>query len=737
MAEVASTEGAERRPASGAQLLIDVTAGLIVAALPLAYAVSFSALFFSGDLASGFSVGLWSLICGTIAAAIFVGLFTSIPPIVPGVDPTTMAMFNIMILTVAGSIKVAGGPPSDAVLTVLMASTLTTLLIGLLFLGFGLAGWGSSLRFIPSGVIGGFLVATGVLLILAGLRLFAGRDLSPESLFAAVQGPEMPKALVGFGFLAGILLLRRFVKSPLLLPLAILGVSAAIDALLLSDQTAAYVRTWYLSSVGALTPWVPLLDVTNPAIHWSAIAKALPDILATAIVTLISLAVRSSAFEVMLARPADFDQECRAQGYASLATAFTGGMQCAAATGATKLLNDLGARTRVSTLAIGVVLALVPITGINLPHLIPVPVLAGLLLIIGYGLVIDGLMRPIGQRAWTDVALILAITAICLRYGFFTAVLAGFVASCLVFAINYSRIGVVRRHMTRQTFSGHVEHTVEVERQLRERGDAIHIYWLSGYVFFGSSDRVFEQIRADIEKQKAPPVQYLIIDLSGVPAADAAAAMSFTKLRNLCDGRGILMIYAGANESLRHLLTQAGCLGGRGGHRVIPDLPTALSWAEEQLLQRSNLERGAQDDFIRWLASEIGTNVAPETIASYLERRHLPAGSLVYKEGTPADSIDFVASGSIAVTVEGAVQRRGLRRMARRTLVGEMGFFRHQSRTATVLADEAVELYTLTRDGYQRMLDDHPKLATEFLTFIIRTLSDRLAFANSEIAALH
>ena len=77
-----------------------------------------------------------------------------------------------------------------------------------------------------------------------------------------------------------------------------------------------------------------------------------------------------------------------------------------------------------------------------------------------------------------------------------------------------------------------------------------------------------------------------------------------------------------------------------------------------------------------------------------------------------------------------------LRTMSGQTVIGEMGFFRHRPRAASVAAQDDAVLYTLTRERMDRMLKEEPELGRSFLEFIIRALSDRVDFANREIAAL-
>ena len=77
-----------------------------------------------------------------------------------------------------------------------------------------------------------------------------------------------------------------------------------------------------------------------------------------------------------------------------------------------------------------------------------------------------------------------------------------------------------------------------------------------------------------------------------------------------------------------------------------------------------------------------------------------------------------------------------IRRMSRKTVVGEMGFFRGNVRRATVSVEGESLVFTLTRTAYDRLCIEDPELATAFLEFIVRALADRLEFANRGIAAL-
>jgi SulP family sulfate permease len=108
-----------------------------------------------------------------------------------------------------------------------------------------------------------------------------------------------------------------------------------------------------------------------------------------------------------------------------------------------------------------------------------------------------------------------------------------------------------------------------------------------------------------------------------------------------------------------------------------------------------------------------------------------------YHQGQPADTIDLVVSGSIAVTIADKTGSRvRVARMVGHTVVGEMGFFRRTIRGASVGAEIDSALYTLTRQNYERLLVERPDIGAALHQFIIRALADRIEFANQEIAAL-
>jgi SulP family sulfate permease len=383
------------------------------------------------------------------------------------------------------------------------------------------------------------------------------------------------------------------------------------------------------------------------------------------------------------------------------------------------------------------VVGLVVVTGIDLPGLVPTPILAGLLMFLGLVVLTEVLLRSPAHRAWTDFGLSLLIMVAIVEAGYLAGVVFGFIAACLLFAFSYSRIAVIRRHLTRAVFASNMDRSARAARLLQEEGDRIHVFWLSGFIFFGSSNGVFEKIRASIPATVDGRRRYGVLDLSDVSGFDTSAVLSLTKLRNYADDHRVTLAFAGLPKRMAAALEHI--FGSDRPHRAFATRNEALEWCENEVLAESKAEvrSGTASEFEDWLTAELGGRDRARRIAPFFDRRDLAAGTVLYAQGSAADTIDLVVSGTIAVAVMGEPGLELLiRRVSTRTVVGEMGFFRASTRGATVSAEQRASVFTLTRASYERLKAEDPELSAALLEFIIRALSDRLDFANQGIAAL-
>jgi len=731
-------EGRPRWAGAARNLLRDTIAGLIAAVVLIGNIVSFGALMFPGDLAAGMPTAIWAMLIGSCIAGVWIAARTSLPPLAVGIDSPTGAVLVVLSISIGPSVIAAGGSAQTAVATIMLTFTAATVMSGLVLFGLGALQWGAYLRFVPYFVVGGLLLATGWFLVAGGLRMTAGRRLAIDSLiepWSIIEAAKLGSALIA---LAVLLAVRRFVKSPLAMPATLLlswltGV-VALQVLGLSDPA----HGWYFPWFGDVTAWSPFAAVRSTTFTWREFTALVPELIAVTIVSLASLVTKVSSIEVARQASADLDRELRGHGIGSLLAAPIGGIAASLQTGTSRLLEQAGGATRMSGAICALAMGAVALTNFNLPGVVPIAVVAALVFYLGWTFIVDALWRPLMQRAWLDVLLCLGIMIVCIRYGYLMGVLIGVICASLLFAISYARVGVVRRHVTRAQFASHVSRSVEASDHLRTAGDAIQLYWLSGYIFFGSSEGVFERIRRDIEARPPGRVATVILDFATVSGADTSAIVSLTKLRDYCTRHGITLLCCSLAPAAHHALKLGGFFGATGPHRAFADLNHALAWSEDELLTKAGLDADpGLAGFEPWLQHQLGPQTAAAELLAYFDRKDVAGAEILYREGDRADTVDLVAAGNLVIDIAlaGGESLR-VRRVTTHTVVGEMGFFRQSVRSATVSSDGPATLFTLTRAGFERMRRERPDLASTFDDFILRILADRIEFANRTVAAL-
>ena len=161
---------------------------------------------------------------------------------------------------------------------------------------------------------------------------------------------------------------------------------------------------------------------------------------------------------------------------------------------------------------------------------VPRFVLGGLLLQLAGRLIWDwGLLsrRSLPLLDWFVVVAIVLITS---SFGFLHALLFGLLAGCVIFAVDVSRIRVIRHQFGLDERSSSLVRSREESAFLLKQGGKVQILELSGYLFFGSAYSVLERVTTMVA-ERSP--QEIIFEFSGVTGIDSSAGASFTKIRDL------------------------------------------------------------------------------------------------------------------------------------------------------------------------------------------------------------
>ena len=109
----------------------------------------------------------------------------------------------------------------------------------------------------------------------------------------------------------------------------------------------------------------------------------------------------------------------------------------------------------------------------------------------------------------------------------FGALLFGVLAGCVIFAVDVSRVRVVRHQFGLDERTSSVIRSTEESALLAEHGGRVQVLELAGYLFFGSAYSVQERVRQLVEASKRTEV---IFDFSGVTGIDSSAGACFAKI---------------------------------------------------------------------------------------------------------------------------------------------------------------------------------------------------------------
>lgn len=705
--------------------------GLIAGAVALAYALSYAALLFPGALRHLIPVGVGLALMNAAIGSMWLSWRSQLPFALAGPDGNTTSILAAMAATLAGTAAATGD--STQVLVLVLG---TTVLCALVFLGLGIGRLGSAVRFVPYPVIGGFLASTGWLIATGGLRVVS--DLPPatagvEALVTLIQQPQVA-VTVALGMLY-LVLFRRW-RHPAVMPGTLLATAVALYLALKVaglDEEEARLSGW-LFDVGTSAQWTPVWRLGDGAIRWSMIAGLWLDMLAVVAVAVITLLLGSSGLEVMGRRDISFDRELQVHGWMNLATAAFGGYLSIVSVGRSAVLLETGARTRIAGQVAGAICLLAMVAAPVLLGWLPKAVLAAFLLYLGVSLLFEWVVRSrdrLGLADWSLVIIILATTA---TIGFTLAVLAGILASCLNFALSYSRLGVVQHDLDGSGIRSSVHRPAAHRELLAKHGASIRVLVLRGVIFFGTASTLLDRVRGFLQAPHGGAIEReLVLDFSHVDSADSSAALTFTKIAQLAAANQVRLVVCGLGRGTRAAMADAGTTA-----IIRPTLDLALDEAEEGLLLSNGLDPQVPNETLgEWLGRELGGAHHWDALEPLLQRRALKSGETLVAKGDPSDETMYlIERGRLAVRLPNHGEGQRLASLMSGTIVGEMALYDKAPRSADVVAERRSVVWGLTRASLEQLHAQAPDTAMQVHAFIMRTMAERVRQANAAISAL-
>ena len=124
-----------------------------------------------------------------------------------------------------------------------------------------------------------------------------------------------------------------------------------------------------------------------------------------------------------------------------------------------------------------------------------------------------------------------------------------------------------------------------------------------------------------------------------------------------------------------------------------------------------------------------------ELLSSYLQPMELPAGQILFSQGSNDRTLYLIESGSLSVHYQDAKQRIRLAMVSAGSVVGEGAFFSHRPRSATVHAGAPCRLWGLTPLRFTELSNRQPTVALALVMAVSAVLARRLAHRRLRVAS--
>ena len=472
----------------------DFSGGLVagIVALPLALA-------FGVQSGMGATAGLYGAIAVGVFAAIFGGTATQ-------ASGPTGPMTVVSAALVATSIELTGSL-ENAMGIILI----TFLLGGLIQIIFGFLNIASYVKYFPYPVISGFMSGVGLIIIILQIFPFVGLN-SAKSTVAVMQ--DLPRLFSDYNLHALILGLITVVVY-YLFPKITKAIPSALVALVVATLVGYFLQ-WDVPIIGDIPSGLPSIQITG-------FGSITPDAYMIIIEYAFVLAVLGSIDSLLTSVIADnmtktkhnSNRELIGQGIGNMAAALIGGIPGAGATKGTVVNINSGGTTRLSGTIHGLVLLAVLLGLGSLAAHIPLSVLAGLLIPIGFKIIDTKGLKHLKVVPRADAVVLIIVLLITTFGSLIQAVGLGLALASLLFmkkAGDIAEDGLEVGPVSDMDGSKPWQDELEFYDTYKDKVIIKHLY---GPLFFGFTAHFNKEIKALGKELEA-----LIIRMDRVPYVD-------------------------------------------------------------------------------------------------------------------------------------------------------------------------------------------------------------------------
>ena len=526
-----------------------ITAGIV--ALPLALAFGIQA--FSGvDSPEASSMGALAGLVGATLLGFFAALFGGTHSQISG--PT-----GPMTVITASIVSGAWASSQGNISAVILSMSLAGIFCGLFQIIFGLIRIGKYVRYIPYPVLSGFMSGIGVIIILQQIYPIIGKKSPAGTLDMIIN---FPAALADGVSVIALALGLACISLIVLVPKVTKKVPATLVALIAVTVVSLFTNLDSSLTIGNIPAGLPMPFFTKvqlDGIDWAAVLEAslVPGLTLAGLGSIDTLLTSVVADNITKTKH-NSNQELIGQGIGNAVAGLFCGLAGAGATMRTVVNVKSGGRTQISGM-IHAVLLLAILLGLgSLVKYVPLSVLAGILITVGWGIIDFRGFKDILRIPKSDAFVMMVVFLMTVFVDLLTAVGIGMVIACVLFMKRAGDL-VENSYSAKALDTFDKESPWEDEKDIPEEiRNRIYIERLDGPIFFGSITG-FQRVMHDIPTN----VKIVIIRMRRVPFMDQSGVYAMeTAIKDL-QAQGVKVLITIIQPQPRYMLEN---------HHIIPIL---------------------------------------------------------------------------------------------------------------------------------------------------------------------
>lgn len=534
---------------------------------------------FMSDLMAGIIVGIVAL-----PLAIAFGIASGVTP-EKGIITAIMAG---LVISLFGGSKVQIGGPTGAFIIIIYGIiqkygfeglTIATLMAGFFLVLFGLLRLGTIIKYIPYPIVVGFTSGIAVTIFTTQIKDLFGLTLpSNPSDFIEKWGVYLQNfntidpwcALIGVASVVVIAVTPRFSKK---IPGSLIAIILMTIVALLLKNFAGVLSIETIGDRFSISNELPAAQV--PDMNWETIKSLVSPAITIAILGAIESLLSATVADGVIGDHHDSNTELVAQGLANIASPLFGGIPATGAIARTMTNINNGGKTPVAGIIHAVVLLLIFLFLMPLAKYIPMACLAGVLVVVSYGMCGWRSFLELMKNPKSDVTVLLITFFLTIIFDLTIAIEVGLIIACLLFMKRMSETTDVKAiteeidlNQDAEFSTGNLDHLIIPQ--------GVEVYEINGPYFFGAGNK-FEEIMASFGDR--PKVR--IIRMRKVPFVDSTGIHNLTNLCEMSKKEGIQIVLSGVREKVNGQLEHAGFYHLIGEENICSHINLALKRANE------------------------------------------------------------------------------------------------------------------------------------------------------------